>query len=487
KFNIIYPVGEGVFIHIYKAHEGGDTKYVVVEPYLKEEEKKLYKELYERVLLDAYYSEPPSSRKELVNAIIRLIDENVYIGRKNLLLDFLGKIRLDEHKYSKLKYMFIRDLVRLNGIEGLMRDPYIEDISCVGTNYIFVVHKVFGNLETNIRFKSEEELDKFLFRTSEIIERTVSEAHPIVDGILPDGSRVNIIYGTDVSRRGSSFTIRKFEAVPMSMTQLVKLNTFSPEEAAYLWLCIENGMNVFFCGETASGKTTSLRAATVFIRPQSKVFSVEDTPELVVPHENWQQTVTKEGVVDMYELLLAALRSRPDYLIVGEIRGAEGYVAFQAMQTGSSVMCTFHSSSLTRLVQRFTGKPINVPLPFLDNLNVVVFQQTLRRKGKMERRVLEIDEIEGYSRETGHLITRRVFEWDPVSDTHRFRGLNNSYILEEKVAKIMNMKERGEVYEELETRANLIKEFVANEVFNYYDLWEKIKKYHLLGLMEVWR
>jgi flagellar protein FlaI len=221
--------------------------------------------------------------------------------------------------------------------------------------------------------------------------------------MMPDGSRSNFIYGRDISREGSSFTIRKFSKVPVSVTQLIDWGTISLELASYLWIALENGMNLFVCGETASGKTTTLNAIAAFIKPDAKIYTVENTPEVTMPHEIWQHLVTRESGkteqdsdVTYQDLLIAALRSRPNYIIVGEIRGVEGSIAFQAMQTGHPVISTFHAGNVTTLIQRLTGDPINIPITFVDNLNLCLIQQADYKDNKFVRRILSLTELERY-------------------------------------------------------------------------------------------
>ena len=332
-YNILYPVGDPIFIHVYKV-PGEEPKYVCIEPKLNEREKELLEKIQNKIVKYAVEKIPTEDIEKLKENLVSLYNKVVTIGRKSL---FSDKISLkDKNEYEKIKYFLLRERIGYGKLEPILRDPYIEDVHILGVGPIFIVHKIFGSLKTNLEFKDEYELNKYILKYSEIVERPVSEVRPIVDAILPDGSRVNFIYGRDISLRGSSFTIRKFTKKPISITQLISFGTISPEEAAYLWLAIEAGMNIFVIGETASGKTTTLNALTTFIRPDWKVYSVEDTPELNIPHPIWQRLVTrqtgKKGDVEMYDLLRAALRSRPNYILVGEIRGKEGFVAFQAMQ-----------------------------------------------------------------------------------------------------------------------------------------------------------
>ncbi|MEM1895955.1 MAG: type II/IV secretion system ATPase subunit [Nanopusillaceae archaeon] len=481
-FNILYPVGDPIFINIYKV-PGEEISYVAIEPKLTDRERTLLEKIQSKIVKLALESIHYEDIEKIKETIENLYDKVVTINKSSL---FSGKISLrNKEEYEKLKYFLIRERLGFGKLEPLIRDPYIEDVHTLGVGPVWIVHKIFGTIKTNIEFINEEELNKYVIRYSEIVERPVSEARPISDAILPDGSRVNFIYGKDISLHGSSFTIRKFTAKPISITQLISFGTISPEEAAYLWLAIEHGMNVFVIGETASGKTTTLNAITTFIRPDWKVYSVEDTPELNIPHEIWQRLVTrqhgKRTDIEMYDLLRAALRSRPNYILVGEIRGKEGFVAFQAMQTGHPVMSTFHAGSLNQLIERLTGEPINIPITFIDNLNVVVLQGTVYIKGKMERRVLKIYEIERYIHELKRIAAREVFVWDRINDKHVFRGKYNSYILEYKIAPLLRLPDRRKIYDILEERAKILKRMVEEEIFDFFEVWEVIKKFYSEG------
>ncbi len=235
------------------------------------------------------------------------------------------------------------------------------------------------------------------------------------------------------------------------------------------------------CGETAAGKTTTLKALTTFIEPRARIYSVEDTPEIYVPHKNWIRTITAEGKADMFDLLKAALRARPDYIIVGEIRGAEGYVAFQAMQTGHPVMSTFHAGSVNSFIRRISGPPINVPKEYIPNVHIVAIQQSVMREGKKYRRMITISEIERYHPPTGSIVTRESFSWDPVTDAHQFKAWYNSYVLEQVVAPTLGM-EKEEVYRELKVRAAVLREMVNRGYFDYFKVYELVSRYIEFGL-----
>ena len=298
----------------------------------------------------------------------------------------------------------------------------------------------------------------------EWIKNPVTVRNPLVDAVLPDGSRINIVYGQEISKRGSNFTIRKFSGTPTSALELVDFGTLNYQMLGYLSLMLEEGMNMFVVGATASGKTTLLNAITTFMKPDAKIVTIEDTPEVYVPHANWVQEMTRHGAGDkgsnvgMFDLLKAALRQRPDRIIVGEIRSVEAVVAFQAMQTGHGVMSTFHADSVEKLIQRLTGDPINIPKTYIDNLNLVAIQGAVRlADGKSARRVKSINEIIGYDPVSSSFSFLEAVRWNPATDTFDFPGYMNSYLLEQHIALKRGIPphKRKAIYTELERRARI--------------------------------
>ena len=483
--NIIYPVGDPIFIHIY-GDINTEKRYIVVEPRITSpEEEKKYDILKDKILELAPEKRIPEDSEEFERFLDDLMDEA--LGKIGGGLFSRRRVSFTAEEVAKFRYLLKRDIVGIGPLEPLMRDPYIEDIHIIGANYVSLIHKIFDAMETNITFGDNLRLADYFKNLSERMGRPVSDKNPIVDGTLPDGSRINIIYSPDVSIQGPSATIRKFSATPLSVVQLVKWNTFSAEVAAYLWLALEYGMSIFVCGETASGKTTTLNSIIPFIKPDAKIYTAEDTPEVVVPHKNWQRLTTRErgpeeSRVTLFDLLKAALRSRPNYIVVGEIRGAEGAIAFQAMQTGHPVMATFHAGDIRKMIQRFTGSPINIPVTFIDNLNIALFQQAVYVRGRFLRRVLSVVEIEGYYEELGGVATRNVFEWDSVTDRHIFRGMNNSYILERKIAEVAGYEDPKEIYNELFLRARIIKRMAELGITDYHAVHREIKAFYEKGI-----
>jgi len=492
--NVIYPIGDLLFAHVW-GEAGQETKYYVIEPRLNEEERVKYRIVLEIVLEKAVQGNTPSSDEEFTDVIEEVLYKSVRIRKKRRkagimniirrLLKMDRRVEVTEETYEKFRYRLNRDIIGMGPLEPLLRDKYFEDIHVINREITYGVHKIFGMVRTNIKWESEEEYERYLKALGERLGKPISDAHPIIDARLPDGSRLNLIYSDDVSYRGPSLTIRKSKDVPISVTQLVKWGTLTPTLAAYLWLALENDMSIIICGETASGKTTTLNAILTFIHHDAKIYTVEDTPEVVPPHNAWQQMVTREGEggkggVTMFDLLKAALRSRPNYIIVGEVRGEEGRIAFQAMQTGHPVIFTFHAASIESLVQRLTSDPINVPIAFIGNCNIALFQNYI--KGRGVRRVTSIQEIEGYSKQFNGVVTRETFEYDYVKDEIIFKGFANSYILEDKIATKMGLPDRRQIYEILEERAKIIERMVQERIFDYHEVNEIIKAYRINGL-----
>ena len=491
--NIIYPVGDPVYIHVYTKPDGLKM-YHPIEPRLdKKKRELLLSEVERRIAMYINEKMVPETKEEHEKLLYELLDKVVELSNSTK-MSKRGKILVDRDTYEKLKYELYCEKIGVSILEPFIRDPYIEDIHCSGKGPIYIEHKIFGALESTVRFEDTKELDSFIIKLSEIIGKPVSYRNPIVDATLPDGSRINIVFGEDVSRKGSNFTIRKFSKKPLSIIQLIKFGTMDARIAAYLWMLLEEGMSIWVSGETASGKTTTLNAMSVFIRPDIKIVSIEDTPEVYLPHPNWAREVVRETEgsggekrgVTMFKLLKAALRQRPRYIIVGEVRGEEGRVAFQAMQTGHPVLATFHAASVTKLIQRLTGHPINVPKTYIDNLNVVIVQSAVHdpETGKYKRRVLSVNEILGYNPAENSFEFIEVFSWDPATDTFLFRGLGSSYLLESKIALLKGIPsyEIRKIYDELELRRRVIELMLQAEIFDYFEVWKTIRWIYNVGI-----
>ena len=486
--NVIYLTKEVVFIHIYRTKDTDKILYHAIEPILNEAEEKKRDELLELMYERAHLRINIKTQNELRKAIEEVLDEITIVDEKSagkLGKSKGGKVRVTSIEKANIKYDITKNIVGGGPLEPFMRDPNIEDIHIITGQNVHLIHKTFDMVETNIDI-DKKWASTFSQDFAEKIGSPVSDGQPIADGTLPDGSRVNIIHSKDVSLKGPTMTVRKFSETPISITQIVNWGTLSSGVAAYLWLCLQYGRSIFVCGETASGKTTTANAMFVFIPPEKKIYSVENTPEVQVPHAVWQQLLTrstgpKEGRVDEGDLLKAGLRSRPDYIIPGETRGIEGRVVFQAMQTGHPVVTTFHAGSVTKVIQRFTGHPINIPKTFMDNLDVVLIQMAVERKGKRLRRVLSIDEIEGYNKEVDGIMSRTAFQWNAIDDTHIFKANRNSFTLEQRIAKMAGFEDPTMIYGEFDRRKHIIERMVEEKIFDYYEVVQFIWTYYREG------
>ena len=487
--NLIYPVANKVFVHIYTAVGEARDVYVPIEPSSGGVTGRLMEDVDQKLIdhvseLQSVVGEEQEKRIEVLTSILEKICDTDGNGKSR------STLKVTPEQLDELKYLMIRDKEGMGAIQPLVSDPYIEDVSCSGVGAVFIEHKIFGGLTSSITFDTTEVLDQFVIKLSEKIGRPVTVRNPIVDSTLPDGSRINIVYGDDVSKRGSNFTIRKFQATPFSILDLVNSGTLSFEMASYLSLMLGAGMNTFVSGETASGKTTMLNAISTFIPPASKIVSIEDTPELQVPHPNWTREVVRNTVdgsssVTMFDLLRAALRQRPNEIIIGEIRGEEGAIAFQAMQTGHSCMATFHASSVERLIQRMTGHPINVPKTYVDNLNLVIIMSAVRLPdGSTGRRILSINEVIEYDTETDSFGFIEVFRWDAATDTFEYPGFMNTNLLENVVTERRGMPplEHRQIYTMLEERATILRNLAEQDITNFYELHNVITQANREGL-----
>ncbi len=504
--NLIYPVGNATFAHIFPDANDARHYYIPVEPIIGGEFSELLNQVEDRLVDVVHKLRQPQTTAEQKEVLLEALDRVATVGEANGrsenggaaksgrpgILKLLGgqKIKLTQEELEAVRYLLLRDKVGMGILEPLILDTNIEDISCSGLGPVYIEHKVFKALKAAIIFDEFEDLDAFLRRNSERINKPVTYRRPIVDATLPDGSRINIVYGSEVSKRGSNFTIRKFATTPLSALDIAEGGGVNYRMVAYLSIVIEEGMNLFVSGETASGKTTLMNAITTFITPDAKIVTVEDTPELQVPHPNWVREVVRGAAEDgasvtMFDLLKAALRQRPNAILIGEVRGEEGNIAFQAMQTGHAVMTTFHASTVEKLIQRITAPPISVPKSYVDNLNVVVIASAVKLPtGRIGRRILSINELFGYDSVTDSFSFAEVFHWDPSTDTFEFTGYMNSYLLENKIAvkRGIPANQRRVMYTELERRAKVLEKLHRSGVKDFYELYNVLSKAKRQGL-----
>ena len=504
--NLIYPLDNGVFIHILADSKDSRSNYIPVEPVLSLDLDDLIPEVEHRCIEigdPSIESDTDEDKRELLLGYIdriTTVDADLK-GRAGEKRDRarrggtkgLAKVRLTPRELEGIKYLFVRDKIGLGLLEPLILDPYIEDISCSGLGHVFIEHKIFKSLKSTITFSSFDDIDEFVLRLAERVRKPVTYKNPIADATLPDGSRLNVVFGRDVSKRGSNFTIRKFSDTPISIFELVDFGTINYEMLAYLSLVIANDMSTFVCGESASGKTSLLNALTAFIHPLAKVISIEDTPELRVPHKNWirevvQSTKTEDatGAVTMFDLLKAALRQRPNEILIGEIRGPEGNIAFQAMQTGHPVMATFHAATVQKLIQRITSNPISVPRAYMDNLNAVILMSLVKLPdGKRARRITSINEIVGYDQPSESYNIVEAFRWDEATDVFDFTGHMTSYLMEYKIAPKFGIPghKKRQIYAELERRALILEKLHKEQgITDFYEILDVLGKAQRKGL-----
>jgi len=501
--NIIYPVGEGLYIHVLPDPTDARNLYCAIEPGMNIESDELMDMLETHLVdyvdeLDDLDSGVTIDRSKALLAILKKIcvivsPRQLKSARAKAAKKDNGTLPVTKPQYETLKYELIRDKEGMGVLQPLILDPYLEDISCSGLGPIYLEHKIFNGLKSNIVFRDMASLDNFVIQLSERIGKPVTFRQPIIDATLPDGSRINLVFGEDVSRRGSNFTIRKFSETPLSIVQLVEFGGLTYEMAAYLSLACHHGMNMFISGETASGKTTLMNAITTFLPATDKIVSIEDTPELQVPHPNWIRGVVRGAMGDtgsavgMFDLLRAALRQRPNEIIIGEIRGAEGAIAFQAMQTGHSCMATFHADSVEKLIQRLTGHPIDIPKTYIENLNLVIIQSMVRLpNGKAGRRLTSLNEIVGYDPTTDSFSYVEVFRWDGAKDEFEFTGYMNSYLLEEVIAMKRGLppSRKREIYDELNRRTNLLRRLKDQGVTGFYEIFNVLAQANKEGIFK---
>jgi len=479
-FREVYPLYEPhAYAAITKDPRTNQMRYIVIEPTLLKEEvetlnhiKKLLTEELEvdvRALGGGEAAE--KYLKEKINEVCKRY-----------------KIKLKEETLAKLVYYLCRDFIYFGKIDPLMRDHLIEDISCDAPNIpIYIWHRELESVPTNISF-DKEELDSFVVKLAHKAGKHISIAQPMLDAGLPDGSRVQLTLGAEVTRKGSTFTIRKFRADPLTVSDLIQFNTLSSEMAAYFWYVIENRHSVIIAGGVASGKTTTLNCLSMFIRPELKVVSVEDTPELNLPQENWIQSVVRAGFgggaaageggvgeVTLFDLLKVSVRQRPDYIIVGEIRGAEAYTLFQAMATGHLAMSTIHADSVPSVIHRLESEPMNIPRILLKTLDVIAVILRTKLRDMPARRIVMVSEVVGLDPRTSELLTSDTYTWDSRSDSFSYTGRS---VLLEKIA-----RDRGltidEVWSEINRRKVVLEWAVKRGIRRYLDVANIIRDYYV--------
>jgi len=473
KINLRYAlVDPFAFVHIYWNDKDYEIIYEVEEPQLTEQEEKY--------------------RDQIIVAMSNLVDFDVLIDKdQDKLLEYIDKrfkllaielgLNISYETYSKIYYYLARDFLGFNEIDPLLRDYFVEDIECNGVNTpLYIVHRKYRNIKTNIIFEDTDKLASFIEKLAQRCNKYISYAKPILDGSLPDGSRVNATYTQDISSKGPTFTIRKFTKTPWTPPRLLSFNTLSPEMLAYLWLLVEYKMNVLITGGTSSGKTTLLNAITFFIPPEARIVSIEDTRELNLPQENWLPSVVRSATnvgkgneIDLFVLLKSSFRQNPDYVIVGEVRGKETYVLFQGMASGHSCISTIHADSVDTVIKRLETPPIELSPTLLNVLDCVCIMTHAIVKKQETRKLKEIVEIINVTPD-GVAITNTPFVWNPADDKFYFKKTSKIF---EKIARRYGLM--GEDIDlEFKRRVKLMYELYKRRIFKFEEVRDVVHKYY---------
>ncbi len=470
-----------------------DIRYCLISPfayahiYWDKDEYELVYELEEPELT----KEEEISKDKLVNTIRSMIDFEKIIGRDETLFEYIDRrfkliaiemgMDLSYESYKKIYYYLCRDFIGFNQTEPLLRDYFVEDIECNGVGTpVYLVHRVFRNMRTNVVFTKNEILESFVEKLAQRTGKYISYAQPILDGSLPDGSRVNATYTKDITSKGPTFTIRKFTKTPWTPPQLISFNTMSPEMLAYLWLLIEHKMNLLIVGGTASGKTTLLNAIAFFIPPESRVVSIEDTRELNLPRDNWLPSVSRSatglggmGEIDLDALLKASFRQNPDYVIVGEVRGKEASVLFQGMSSGHASIATIHADSIETVIKRLETPPIELPPTLLNVLDSMCIMTHAIVNNHETRKLREVTEVINVT-PAGIAQTNTPFVWNSSQDrfyfkkeSMLFRKINERYGLSEE-----------KLYLEFRRRSELLYKLATSKTFDFHKVQELINEYY---------
>ncbi|MCX6802541.1 MAG: type II/IV secretion system ATPase subunit [Candidatus Diapherotrites archaeon] len=460
----------------------GQKVYYIIEPDLSDEERdkitKIKNELIEVITIEEL------SREKMFEKVESIISKRGYT--------FSSQGR------HKLMYYLSRDLLGLERIEPLMHDPLIEDIECDGTDIpVYVVHQKQGHVATNIVFKNMETLEDFIIKLAQLSKTYVSYASPLVDSVLPDGSRINAVLTKSVSTKGPSFTIRLFPEKPLPPSLLVRNGTMSARIAAYLWTVIEFRKSILITGPTASGKTTILNAVSMFIPYGNRVVSIEDTRELNIKHENWLPQVARQGFgppdatgkrfgeVDMMTLIMESFRQRPDYLIVGEVRGKETFVLFQGMASGHCSMATLHARSVDDVVSRLTTPPINLYPSLLESVDVILNVGFIGEQ-EIKRKIRTIAEVKKYNAKELRLEYNDLLEnteLEEIKDLHgatksiaEFFPITGRSFLLKRIS-----KEHGipllDLQKKIERRTAFMKKLAEENVSDYTEFSKRLEEF----------
>jgi len=473
KINIRYClVAPFSFVHIYWDSKIYELVYEVEEPVLNQEEESYKKQIVSAMRDMINFDTVIEKNRE---SLLKYLD-----NRFKILATELG-INISYETYKKIFYYLARDFIGFNKIDPLLRDYYVEDIECNGINTpVYIVHRTYRNIKTNVIFKNQDKIANFVEKLAQRCGKYISYSAPILDGSLPDGSRVNATYTKDITSRGPTFTIRKFTKTPWTPSQLIGFHTLSPEMLAYLWILIQYKMNILITGGTSSGKTTLLNAIVFFIPPEARVVSIEDTRELNLPRENWLPSVVrsatgleKTGEVNLFTLLKSSFRQNPDYVIVGEVRGKETYVLFQGMASGHSSLSTIHADSVDTVIKRLETPPIELSPTLLNVLDSVCIMTHAIVNKQETRKLKEIVELINVNPD-GVAITNTPFVWNPSDNQFYFKKDSKIF---EKIGKRYGITTE-ELNLEFQKRVKLIYALFKKKIFKFEEVQEIINQYY---------
>ena len=424
--------GEMVYAwaHIKWDEEKGELMYNIIEPELTPRTEAVLEKIQD--IMERSF--------DITLSELEAGEADDYLAEKIDMIVDKYDISLSDDQREIVRYYTKRDFAGLGKLEPLMRDTEVEDISCDGIDIpVFAYHRNprYGSLKTSIEWNDHDNLDKFVMKMAQRCGKSISVSSPLLDGSLPDGSRVQATLATDIARKGSNFTIRRFTEDPLTPIHMMDFETENAQMYSYLWTLIEHGKSTLVCGTTGAGKTSQLNSLSLFIRPDKKIVSIEDTPELRLPHDHWVPEVSRSGFgssadgsgeVSMDHLLKESLRQRPEYIIVGEVRGEEAYILFQQMATGHTGLSTIHADSLEMLMDRLTTQPIDLSPSLIETLDCIMLIKRMRREGSYIRRITGLYEVLGYDKRKG-IDENKVFGWDPQTDEYRVE--NKSMLLKQ--------------------------------------------------------
>lgn len=434
-------------------------------------------------------------RENLVDLAISS-DESLQVNEDKLLNDIKNFLfaklannsqnnTISNEYLDNLARKLFQDLVGYGEIDPLIRDDNLEEIMVIGIDKpVFVYHREYGMMKTNILFKDAGEVMNLIDSIARQINRRIDQESPILDGRLPDGSRVNATI-PPISADGPSMTIRKFKRDPLTIIDLINSKTISVELAAFFWLCFDGlgvkSANAIISGGTSSGKTTTLNALSSFINPKERIITIEDTLELQIPHEHVIRMETRppnvenRGELTMNDLVKNSLRQRPDRIIVGEVRGSEAITLFTALNTGHSGFGTLHSNDARETITRLTNAPMSVPNIMISAIDFIIMQNRIYRSdGVSFRRISEVAEVSGI--EEGVIQLNKIFEWDPQSDTIKNVGIISKTLTE--IANVSGNSLNG-LYDEIKNREIVLQHMVDQNIRSIRDVSTVLEMYYL--------